>query len=391
MNPEEYMEYMRILLALMEADFKITPKEAEEFEEEIFQKLVQNKGQVTPDMLTLKLGGTTFDISQQSPYIRDLVKVRYQVQVGQYWAERREAEEQEYAQAKWQHKWGKEGTVKKQRESLTLGQEFQTQQGVREWEQAMGRLPFDVETTGGRQQLAQAVEQKWMTREAAFGKGTAWEKWQHGQVEEEESERNLQNQIQIEKLIQNIQRKNYETEEEYLQDKMRVVGTVIDTARSETYARNLMQQNYAIASRLRGVQERRRTGESQLLAGEWPDWFKQYAQERGEVVDSGRSGYEGFTAFGERTPEFKEEMLARGAEQYTQYPDLYPAWLQAPLTERLEAGGFKPWVQSKPETRAWYEQRTEFLGEEAEYKAETARRKAAPTRRRTPKWATARV
>ena len=95
---------------------------------------------------------------------------------------------------------------------------------------------------------------------------------------------------------------------------------------------------------------------AEFAGAQYPKWYEQPRQDQWLT----------------QLPKYTKEQETKF---YKDYPTVYPAYLEAPAQERVEAGGFLPWTKTKPKWMA-------FLEEKGEY--EMAQR---ATGRRIPYWA----
>lgn len=276
------------------------------------------------------------------------------------------------------------GTLE-ERELQRRGGAAAAQRGVEE-AQARREAPFDVQGQAGRAKLAEMVGSGRVPYEAAYGKGSEWEKWQHREMggEQQSVIRQQQQRAEIMNQAADIMaktRKALGDTPESLIASIQAARQVIPSDLAE-FDPALGEYAYMLGNIQRGHEQRLRQEQGKLLSEDYPKWYEQFLSDRWGQI--GQAQYyspgeqkEWFSQWLPKQKGFEEAQKARETERYEKYPFLYPGYQQA--------GGlfgtkqtFPTWLQ-EPEPAA-------FLKRKQEYET-----RVGAGARRTPKWAIART
>ena len=261
---------------------------------------------------------------------------------------------------------------------------------IRDETQGLGK---DVYSLEGRQRLAEAVGmgaipsetftdwsgRELATSEQAFGKGSEWEKWQHGEAELSDKQRQFSERQNVEKTIQSIQQRGYDSPEEYYTAIMGAYQDAYDTVSSGTYQQELAQRKMTIANQLQEYKLTKAGQAGQAFAADYKPWYEKFL-ETPEYKALAQETYLTPTETGAvfrnwalAKPEFKADVIKQETQKLQDYPTLHPWYKETRKPDQT----FQTWLGETPLAQAYYRERRAEL--------------EAPRARSIPKWASTRV
>jgi len=216
---------------------------------------------------------------------------------------------------------------------------------------------------------------KKLTTSPLWGEGTPWEKWQHGEAEISDKQRQFSERQNVEKTIQSIQQRGYDSPEEYYTAIMGAYQDAHDIVSSGTYQQELAQRRYSIGLQLQDYKLTKAGQAGQAMAFDYKPWYEKFL----ETPEYKALAFETYLTPTETggvfrnwalaKPEFKADVIKQETQKLQDFPTLHPWYKET----RKPTQTFQTWLGETPPAQAFYLERRKELEK--------------PRARAIPKWA----